>query len=192
MKRTWTTKELFDVINNDLKEKNLLPNILDYSLGPFEDFAILSNEFSLLPKIDFGCEGIYLDLFLVGDIGYGDGRKRYDLGTYKTLYSDKNAYRDMAILQTDFVFAYMEIMHNYSDDFIHQGYKVDFMADDGSTWYGIYIMDDTTGYEETLMNHVKGFSNSSRDHIHTCNVYSNDTGELINIIEFKKLLEPLT
>ncbi|CUP97469.1 Uncharacterised protein [uncultured Flavonifractor sp.] len=87
--------------SGDLKE---IEPILDYylpskeePLNPEEDTYLTDYSFSAVPSMDFGCEGIYVDLSLVGCFD-DSGKKRCSIGTFKTLRSDAEASRLMGQL----------------------------------------------------------------------------------------------
>ena len=66
-KTPYTNKELFDAVNEILKEKSLLPDILDYGLSSHTKESVDSYAFSPAFKLDYGdSEGIYLDVAIVG------------------------------------------------------------------------------------------------------------------------------
>ena len=65
MDRPMTTEELFDKIQDSLKEKSKLPDILDYALATSSPIPIKTYEFDLVNKLAHGgSEGIYLDLWI--------------------------------------------------------------------------------------------------------------------------------
>lgn len=87
--------------DGDLKE---IEPILDYylpnkkePLEPSEDTYLTDYSFSAVPSMDFGCEGIYVDLSLVGSFD-DSGKNRCSIGTFKTLHSDAEASRLMGQL----------------------------------------------------------------------------------------------
>jgi len=87
--------------SGDLKE---IEPILDYylpneqePLSPEEDTYLTDYSFSAVPSMDFGCEGIYVDLSLVGCFD-DSGKDRCSIGTFKTLRSDAEASRLMGQL----------------------------------------------------------------------------------------------
>ena len=116
IKKPMTTKELFETICKKLKEKNLLPDILDYSLGKESGRLIDTNCFSLKSNLDFGeSEGIYLDLYL--DF-YDDVEARaVEFGTFKTLENSDEAMHTMANLLADFLLELNKYMHENSVNF---------------------------------------------------------------------------
>lgn len=71
MTRPMTTEELFGKINSILKERDKLPDILDYGNATSNPVPIRTYEFALGNCLDYGAnEGIYLDLwieYLVGN-----------------------------------------------------------------------------------------------------------------------------
>lgn len=77
--------------------------ILDYVLpcehetGRHEKVQLTAYEFNLEPVINYGCEGIYVDCFLVGKFDES-GRCRLHVGTLKTLRQDLDAAKIMGEL----------------------------------------------------------------------------------------------
>lgn len=66
MKRPMTTEELFNRINIIQKEKNKLPDILDYGLAASNPVPIRTYQFDLKHNLAYGGnEGIYLDLLKI-------------------------------------------------------------------------------------------------------------------------------
>lgn len=85
----------------DLKE---IEPILDYylpneeePLSPKEDSYLTNYAFSAEAKVSFGCEGIFVDLDLVGTFD-DSGKDRCRVGTFKTLREDAEAGRLMGQL----------------------------------------------------------------------------------------------
>jgi len=71
--------------------------ILDYILPndeeqawPNKDGFLTDYRFDVVPHLSFGCEGIYLDLYLEGSFDSSD-KKRTSIGTFKTLHDDAEA-----------------------------------------------------------------------------------------------------
>ena len=123
MKRPMTTKELFEKIEGILREKGLLPDILDYSLPEREERPISTYEFNIRNNLDYGrSEGIYLD---IGIEYYKDGEQVYlELGTIKTLCTDQTAMWAMAKLLADFIMEMHEYINGHFDDFTWEGFDV--------------------------------------------------------------------
>ena len=87
--------------NGDLRE---IEPILDYYLPnkneplfPDKDSYLTNYAFSAVSTIDFGCEGIYVELFLEGQFDES-GNDRCSIGTFKTLRDDAEACRLMGQL----------------------------------------------------------------------------------------------
>ena len=87
--------------NGDLRE---IEPILDYylpnknePLSPDKDSYLTNYAFSAVSTIDFGCEGIYVELFLEGQFDES-GNDRCSIGTFKTLRDDAEACRLMGQL----------------------------------------------------------------------------------------------
>lgn len=97
-----TTGELFHGIYGRLKEKEKLPDILDYGLASSPSVPVTDGEFGLKASLDYGgSEGIYLDLWVEMPV---DGETvRRGLGTFKTLEEDPEAMHTMARLLADFI-----------------------------------------------------------------------------------------
>ena len=65
MNKPMTTEDLFNKIQDILKEKGKLPAILDYGLATRSPVPIKTYEFDLVNKLSRGGnEGIYLDLWI--------------------------------------------------------------------------------------------------------------------------------
>lgn len=108
------TKEFFTAINKILKEKNKLPDILDYEAPVRQEENIYNPEFYITAQLDYGgSEGIYLDLFIKS---YG-GSKIQRIGCYKTLYEDDNAMRTMGQLYADFVIESTNYINEHYNEF---------------------------------------------------------------------------
>lgn len=128
-KKLYHTDELFNLIDAKLKEAGLRPDILDYGLATSEHRPVKTIYWDTIGRINFGgSEGIYLDLWLEGDIGAGKYAK-IELGTYKTLRDDKEAFKAMSILNAEFVFAMRDFVNEHMDDFNWIGYDVRFYRD---------------------------------------------------------------
>ena len=81
MNRPMTTEELFDKIQDRLKEKGRLPDILDYGLATHSPVPIKTYEFNLVNKLAHGgSEGIYLDLWI--EYYVNNKREKKRLGTF--------------------------------------------------------------------------------------------------------------
>ena len=114
-----TTSELFTLINNNLKEKDLLPDHLEYDLPcghPGREIQKIS--FDCFGRLVFGSnEGIYLEMFVSGYFTPDGVASQAKLGTYKTLRNDKEAYKEMANLEVEFVFELMDYIDNHMERF---------------------------------------------------------------------------
>lgn len=127
-KKTYTTTELFRTVNNRLKEKDMLPDILDYSLPESYPVQVMTDDWSCIGRVNFGnCEGIYLDMYLEGCVkGFGSKFENVHIGTFKTLDDDKEAYKTMACLMAEFVFELQELVFEEPDSFINEGFSYKF------------------------------------------------------------------
>ena len=128
-RRKWNARELFIMVDEGLREKGLRPEkILDYSCAGSGSEMILSEEFDVVPYIVHGSsEGIYLSMILeTGDdaMVFSSHKPRLKLGTYKTLYTDKDAYKKMAMLGAEFVFALRDYVNTNMDEFNWTGFDL--------------------------------------------------------------------
>ena len=122
-KRPMSTEELFNRINGILKEKDKLPDILDYGLATHSPVPITNYEYGLRNKLDYGGnEGIYLELWIES---IADGKKCANgLGTFKTLRTDDKAMHIMAALLADYIIEEYAYVNANLDDFTWQGVDV--------------------------------------------------------------------
>jgi len=121
--RPMTTEELFNRIQNILKEKEKLPHILDYGLATSNPVPIRTYQFDLRHNLAYGgSEGIYLDLWIEY---FEDDEKCYrELGTFKTLKDDKEAMHIMAALLADFILEENAYVNANLDAFTWEGADV--------------------------------------------------------------------
>lgn len=130
-KRIYTNTELFKLIMDQLQSENRVPDILDYALAENDPVEIRNYEFDVLGAVNYGgSEGIYIDLFLRGNIGYGWGGKEHTkLGTIKTLRTDDDSFRQMAVLMADFQIAATRFVNAHLDDFTWIGYDIEYFRE---------------------------------------------------------------
>lgn len=123
MKRPMTTEELFTIVRGILKEKDKLPDILDYGLATSDPVPIKTYGFDLKSNLNYGgCEGIYLDLWIEY---YEKGKKCINgVGTFKTLREDGEAMHIMADLLADFIIEEHAYVNANLDDFTWEGADV--------------------------------------------------------------------
>lgn len=123
MEKPMTTEELFNKIQDILKEKNKLPDILDYGLAAHRPVPITNYEFGLKSNLDYGgSEGIYLDLWIEGKMN--EEMCRHGIGTFKTLSIDNEAMHIMAGLLADFLIEMSAYVNAHLDDFTWEGADV--------------------------------------------------------------------
>lgn len=116
MKRLMTTEELFNEIQDILKENNKLQDILDYGLAAHYPVPVTTYQFDLKSNLAYGGnEGICLSLWIEH---YEDGEKRLDdIGNFKTLHGDREAMHIMAGLLADFIIEEYAYVNARLDDF---------------------------------------------------------------------------
>ena len=124
-KKPFTTVELFNVINERLKKKGVLPDILDYGIETSNAVELRSYQFDVIGIVNFGgSEGIYLDIYADGIVDDSNTRKKIELGTYKTLHDDIDDFKVMGNLNAEFVFAARKFIDEHLDDFEWSGFEV--------------------------------------------------------------------
>lgn len=125
--KPYTTHELFDEIDNLLHQEGMIPADLEYALFSGEENQEIRTYFwDVIFHVRFGgSEGIYLDLLLDGDIA-GNGSTVCRFGTYKTLNSDDESFRIMAVLGANFALETNHWMKDKLDDFTWTGYDIDY------------------------------------------------------------------
>lgn len=123
MNKPMTTEEYFDKVCGILKEKDMMPDILDYGLATHDPVPMKTYEFNIRNNLDYGgSEGIYLDLWIEY---YEDREKRTSgVGTFKTLREDREAMHIMANLLADFVVEERAYVNANLDDFTWEGADV--------------------------------------------------------------------
>ena len=125
-KHLYTAVEIFKLIMQQLHQEGKVPDILDYELATNEEYEFRDYGFDILGCVNYGCEGIYLDLFWRGDIGDSRGLRQGEIGTIKTLETSDEAFRTMAVLMADFQTTAHRFVNAHLDDFTWQGFDVDF------------------------------------------------------------------
>lgn len=133
-KQLYTNESLFNTIVNLLREKGLLPDILDYDLSDRNIADIKTCEWDCTADLRFGGnEGIYLDVYAEGNISKGHDKVR--LGVFKTLCEDREAFYTMAKLQADFIFETRDFVNENLDDFNWTGYDIEFYREEKKTMH---------------------------------------------------------
>lgn len=129
-KKKYTNETLFDTIVSILKEKGLYPEGLDYDLAEQRTICDMKTyEWTCKGDLAFGGnEGIYLDIYAVGDLG--DGNKKVRLGVFKTLGESREDFYMMAKLQADFIWETSVFVNAHMDDFTWTGYDLDYYNGD--------------------------------------------------------------
>lgn len=138
VKQPMTTEELFSKVCEILKEKNLLPDLLDYANPACEPVLITNCDFVLKSNLDYGrSEGIYLDLYLKF---YKSGTS-VNFGTFKTLNTDREAMHFMAGILADFIIEFNSFVRTNADDFDWEGFYVYPLDPEGNKVHWHYFCD---------------------------------------------------
>ena len=153
MKRPMTTEELFNRINIILKEKNKLPDILDYGLATSNPVPIKTYQFDLKHNLAYGgSEGIYLDLWI--EYFVNDEKRISSLGTFKTLDESSEAMHTMATLLADFIIELNAYVRANEDDFTWEGiyvYPIDGAGKRVGWWYSCSSMERALEKKDKLL-----------------------------------------
>ena len=153
MKRPMTTEELFNRINIILKEKNKLPDILDYGLATSNPVPIKTYQFDLKHNLAYGgSEGIYLDLWI--EYFVNDEKRISSLGTFKTLDESSEAMHTMATLLADFIIELNAYVRANEDDFAWEGiyvYPIDGAGKRVGWWYSCSSMERALEKKDKLL-----------------------------------------
>ena len=130
LKRPMTTEEFFNTICDILKQKNLMPDILDYALATSNPVSLTTYEFELKNNLDYGgSEGIYIDLWI--EFYRENERIQKGLGTFKTLREDREGMQIMGRLLADFIVEENAYVNANLDDFTWEGVDVHPIDGDG-------------------------------------------------------------
>ena len=137
-RKKWNARELFLMIYEKLEKEGLVPDIiLDYSCAGSASELIQSEEFDIVPHIVHGAsEGIYMDIRLeAGECArvFSTPKPELRLGTFKTLQTDKDAYKTMAVLGAEFVYALHEYIDMHMDEFNWTGFDITVFRNAGET-----------------------------------------------------------
>ena len=120
MNKPMTTEEYFNRICRILKEKGMMPDILDYGLATHDPVPMKTYEFNIRNNLDYGGnEGIYLDLWI--EYYVNKEKRTSGVGTFKTLREDSEAMHIMANLLADFVLEERAYVNANLDDFTWEG-----------------------------------------------------------------------
>lgn len=149
-----TTEELFNRICGILKEKELMPDILDYVLATSDSVPMITYEFRIRNNLDYGgSEGIYIDLWIEY---YQDKEKVINgLGTIKTLRQDREGMQIMGKLLADFIAEENAYVNTNLDGFTWKGADVHAVDGDGKTlsWgYSCPSMESALKKKDELLN----------------------------------------
>lgn len=153
-KKPMTTEELFNKICDILKEKELMPDNLDYALATHDPVPMTTYEFNIRNNLDYGgSEGIYIDLWIET---YRDNEKVVNaLGTFKTLREDREGMRIMGKLLADFIVEENAYVNTNLDDFTWKGADVHPIDGEGKrlSWgYSCPSMESALKKKDELLN----------------------------------------
>lgn len=125
-----TNQDLFHEIIEKVKESEKWPSsIIDYELEDRYETGLYDYEFRPVFTLQPGSnEGYYLNLYIRGYYSLTDKFDLVSLGTIKTLFTDKESIRQMAVLYGECLLAYEEIMSTELDKFTRKGYDL-FLVD---------------------------------------------------------------
>lgn len=125
----YKSNELFQIIMDQLKEENLLPDNLDYyHVDDRNTVEVRDYEWDTIGVVKFGGnEGIYLDVYAIGEVSQrGNQQEKVRLGVFKTLDRSKEAFKRMGDLNAEIVFLMTNFINSNICDFEWSGYDVTF------------------------------------------------------------------
>ena len=158
--RPYKSDELFQIIMDQLKEKNLLPDILDYGHAErWHTSDIRYYGWDTVGAVRFGGnEGIFLDVYAIGEVSQqGNRKEQVLLATFKTLDESKEAFKRMSELNAEIVFLMRDFVNNHLSDFEWSGYLVKFYDKDGNeVWHGFTCQDEEQA-ERSLKREFKRY-----------------------------------
>lgn len=151
MTKPMTTEKLFNKIYDILKEKDKIPDILEYGHAAGSPVPITTYEYELGSKLAYGGnEGIYLDIWME--------RSRHNekqrIGIFKTLYENSDAMHMMARLLADFIIEEHAYVNAHLDDFTWEGVDVYALNQDGQRYgwgYTCCDMEDALYRKDELL-----------------------------------------
>ena len=128
MDKLLTTKDLWDetLATIDLEKDYQL---LDYSLPSMESSctSLYDIEFDVRGSVSYGgSEGIYADIYIDGVFGREDDSCKANVGTFKTLSTDDEAFYKMAHLMAEFQIKAAKWVRNNQTRLVRKGYDVAF------------------------------------------------------------------
>lgn len=127
--RPYKSDELFQIIMDQLKEKNLLPDILDYGHTERTHTSdIRYYGWDTVGAVRFGGnEGIYLDVYAIGEVSQqGNRKEQVLLAIFKTLDESKEAFKRMSELNAEIVFLMRDFVNHHISDFEWSGFNFTF------------------------------------------------------------------
>lgn len=132
MNKPMTTEELFNKIYDILKEKDRIPDILEYGHAAGSPAPITTYAYDLGSKLAYGGnEGIYLDIWME----HSASHEKQRIGIFKTLNENREAMHTMARLLADFIIEEHTYVNEHLDDFTWEGVDV-YALDEKGKRYG--------------------------------------------------------
>ena len=111
-KSKWTNRKLFEQIGENLDEKGVFPEILDYTLPEYESIEVTTCKVDCLGKLSIGeNEGIRVRLYLEGHSDF------IPLGILKTLRNDKESWDVMGQFMVNFQWECNKFIQEHIDEF---------------------------------------------------------------------------
>lgn len=131
MDRPMTTAEFFNSICGILKEKGMMPDILDDAWATHVPVPMTTYPFRLESHLNYSGENshIYLEFWIEYDTE--DESKHAHIGTFETPQNGRDAMHAMGCLLSDFAMEEYAYRHAHWDDFIWTGADVYVFDADG-------------------------------------------------------------
>ena len=103
-KKPYTREELFNEIWKRVEEKDeSVKEFIDYALSSSNKEEIRTTDFRFTATIDYGCEGVYVDIFIDIYNEETQSSDRYNFGTVKTLQDTDEAFVRMGTIFGQFL-----------------------------------------------------------------------------------------
>lgn len=129
-------KNIYEIVQKKMVE---VFNILDYSIPDKKIMEIKDIEFDVIAKTKWGgCEGIYTDVYIDGNIGSNNGIENLHVMTLKTLYEDDEHFRKMTSIGAEFQIEARHFIEKNRKELIRTGYGVGRM-DENMEYSGVWI-----------------------------------------------------
>jgi len=158
-KEPYTVRELYLTVREKLKKDGNWPEGIEHDAAGPEAVEIIDSSFDIIPQVQYGsCEGIYLDVYLVGSEFTYSNEKKVKLCCIKTLDESREGMRAMAVLGADIVVDLTEFLGNNSENVNWEYYTVRMINENGYLSWGYLTttLEKAEQYFQKLIDEGKG------------------------------------